>query len=105
MKDKRQVQPDLTRLRAIFFGALVGLFAGAVVSVFRLLIEHLLILVQGVYGWLGQHPWWLIPWALLMVGIAILIGHWVKQTPMIKGSGIPQIEGQLARFFFDLVGC
>ena len=96
MQEKRQIQPDLTRLKAIFFGAIVGLFAGAVVSVFRLLIEHMLILVQGIYGWLGQHPLWLIPWAILLVAMASLIGHWVKQTPMIKGSGIPQVEGQLA---------
>lgn len=96
MQKKQPIQPDLTRLKAIYFGALVGLFAGIVVSVFRLLIEHMLILVQGIYGWLGQHPWWLIPWATLLVGLALVVGRWVKQTPMIKGSGIPQVEGQLA---------
>ncbi|KRO03506.1 chloride channel protein EriC [Levilactobacillus paucivorans] len=96
MKQKRQTPHDLTRLNAILFGALVGLLAGAVVSIFRLIIEHMLTGVQVIYGWLGQHPLWLIPWAILMVAVAVLIGHWVKTTPMIKGSGIPQVEGQLA---------
>ena len=41
----------------------------------------------------------LVPWAILLVLMALMIGHWVKQTPMIKGSGIPQIEGQLAGEF------
>lgn len=96
MKQKQPTQHDLTRLNAIAFGSLVGLLAGAVVSVFRLAIERLLILVQGCYGWLGQHPLWLIPWAILMLVLAVIIGRFTKQTPMIKGSGIPQIEGQLA---------
>ncbi|TOY84782.1 ClC family H(+)/Cl(-) exchange transporter [Levilactobacillus brevis] len=96
MKHQQRTQRDLTRLNAIVLGCLVGLFAGIVVSTFRLIIEHLLSLVQAVYGWLGQHPWGLVPWAILLVLMALMIGHWVKQTPMIKGSGIPQIEGQLA---------
>ncbi|WP_367295242.1 chloride channel protein [Levilactobacillus yonginensis] len=96
MTRKYPIKHDLTRLNAIFFGSIVGLLAGVVVSTFRLAIEHLLTTVQGIYGWLGQHPLWLIPWAVLLVLAAILIGHWGKQTPMIKGSGIPQVEGQLA---------
>lgn len=96
MKHQQRTQRDLTRLNAIVLGCLVGLFAGIVVSTFRLIIEHLLSLVQAAYGWLGQHPWGLVPWAILLVLMALMIGHWVKQTPMIKGSGIPQIEGQLA---------
>lgn len=96
MNEKHTTQRDFTRLRAIGFGSLVGLGAGCVVSLFRLLIEHSLRIMQVVYGWLGHHPGWLLPWAVLLVLVALLIGHWVKQEPMIKGSGIPQIEGQLA---------
>lgn len=96
MKRTAHTQHDLTRLNAIFGGSLVGLLAGAVVSTFRLAIEHLLKVMQGLYGWFGQNPIWLIPWAILLVAVAALIGYWTKQTPMIKGSGIPQIEGQLA---------
>lgn len=96
MKRQHRTQHDLTRLNAIFFGSVVGLLAGVVVSTFRLAIEHLLKFMQGMYGWFGQNPWWLIPWAILLVAVAVLIGHWTKELPMIKGSGIPQIEGQLA---------
>lgn len=96
MEKQERTQRDFTRLRAIGFGSLVGLGAGCVVSLFRLLIEHLLTIMQIAYGWLGQHPLWLVPWAILLVLVALFIGHLVRQEPMIKGSGIPQIEGQLA---------
>jgi len=96
MEKGQTTQRDFTRLRAIGFGTLVGLGAGVVVSLFRLLIEHLLSFMQVAYGWLGHHPLWLVPWAALMVLLAVIVGHWVRQVPMIKGSGIPQVEGQLA---------
>jgi len=89
-------QTNLSRPGAILFGSLVGLLAGLVVSTFRLVIEKLLVVVQMTYHWLGQHPLGLIPWVLLMVILSLIVGHWVHQSPMIKGSGIPQVEGQLA---------
>lgn len=97
MQQQRQTtRHDFTRIQAIGFGGLVGIGAGIVVSAFRLSIEQLLKLMQAIYGWLGGHPMWLLPWAILLVLVAIFIGHLVKRTSMIKGSGIPQIEGQLA---------
>lgn len=87
---------DFTRVQAIWFGILVGIGAGIVVSAFRLSIEQLLKLMRVIYGWLGGHPIWVLPWAILLVLVAVFVGHLVKQTGMIKGSGIPQIEGQLA---------
>lgn len=96
METGQKTQRDFTRLRAIGFGSLVGLGAGIVVSLFRLSIEKLLVLMQITYGWLGEHPLWLVPWAILLVLVAVMIGRWMRTEPMSKGSGIPQIEGQLA---------
>lgn len=96
MQQQPATRHDFTRVQAIGFGGLVGIGAGVVVSAFRLSIEQLLKLMQTTYGWLGGHPWWLLPWAILLVLMAIFVGRLVKRTPMIKGSGIPQVEGQLA---------
>ncbi|MFB9768392.1 ClC family H(+)/Cl(-) exchange transporter [Lactiplantibacillus modestisalitolerans] len=92
----RQRRIDLTRLSAIGRGLLVGLLAGIVVSIFRFCIQRGVQFVQWVYGQILATPWLVIPWIVLSIGVAILVGLFVKQQPDIKGSGIPQVEGQLA---------
>lgn len=87
---------DFTRFGAIGRGLLVGLLAGVVVSVFRYCIERGLRFVQWVYGQILQAPLMVIPWLLVSVLVAVAVGYLVKQQPDIKGSGIPQVEGQLA---------
>ncbi|VDG17897.1 ClC family H(+)/Cl(-) exchange transporter [Lactiplantibacillus mudanjiangensis] len=98
---QRQRQPhqrrlDLTRFSAIGRGLIVGVLAGFVVSVFRFCIEEGLHLVQWCYQQISSNMWLLLPWIGLSVLVAVAIGLLVKQTPDIKGSGIPQVEGQLA---------
>lgn len=87
---------DLTRFGAIWRGLLVGLLSGVVVSIFRFCIERGLKLVQWVYGQIVQTPWLVLPWLAISLVAAILVGLLVKKVPDIKGSGIPQVEGQLA---------
>jgi len=87
---------DLTRFNEIGRGLLVGLVAGVVVSIFRYCIERGLTLVQWVYSQINATPWLVLPWIGLSLLVAFLVGLLVKQTPDIKGSGIPQVEGQLA---------
>ena len=87
---------DLTRFGAIGRGVLVGLIAGVVVSVFRFCIEYGLKLVQWIYGQILATPWLVLPWIGVSVVVALILGLMVKHEPDIKGSGIPQVEGQLA---------
>ena len=87
---------DFTRLGAIGRGLLVGLLSGIVVSIFRFCIEYGLKFVQWVYGQIHQTPGLIIPWLVVSVVVAVFVGLLVKQSPDIKGSGIPQVEGQLA---------
>lgn len=87
---------DLTRFGEIGRGLFVGLLAGVVVSIFRFCIENGLKFVQWVYGQILREPLLVIPWIILSVVIAVFVGRLVKQSPDIKGSGIPQVEGQLA---------
>lgn len=92
VKQQRNQHLALTGLlRAIVIGCLTGF----VVSIFRLSIQHLLAVVTRCFAYFHSHPQWLLPWALLMVVLGLLLGKLAQHNPNIKGSGIPQVEGQL----------
>ncbi|WP_320165182.1 ClC family H(+)/Cl(-) exchange transporter [uncultured Trichococcus sp.] len=76
-------------------GTLVGLSAGFIVSLFRLGIEFILETVIESYHYMQAQPIWLIPWVIFSVAAALIVGKLVKSEPNIKGSGIPQVEGQV----------
>lgn len=83
------------RISYIGKGILVGLVGGMIVSLFRMGIGALVGWVAGVYAHLQENPaglWWWIPLSLL---VAALVGILMKDEPDIKGSGIPQVEGQI----------
>ncbi|MGX7164406.1 ClC family H(+)/Cl(-) exchange transporter [Enterococcus massiliensis] len=86
---------DETRIKYIGKGVLVGACAGFIVSLFRLFIATLSTWVTDAYLFFHEKPLWLIPWILLSSIIAVFVGLLVKSEPDIKGSGIPQVEGQL----------
>ncbi|HJA27192.1 MAG TPA: ClC family H(+)/Cl(-) exchange transporter [Candidatus Limosilactobacillus intestinigallinarum] len=95
MKNIQRDSQTKQLLRAI----LIGLLTGVVVSLFRLAIQHLLILVGKSFQYFHTHPLWLIPWAIGSVVLALLLGWMAQRNPNIKGSGIPQVEGQLTSQF------
>lgn len=86
---------DGTRIGFIGKGIIVGILVGFVVSVFRLAIEMIGELVVKFYLFFHTQPLWLIPWAFVSIALAYFVGRLVKSDPNIKGSGIPQVEGQL----------
>lgn len=78
---------------------IIGLLTGLVVSAFRLIIQHFLQFVKTSFAYFHLHPWWLIAWAAGSVVLALLLGWLAQHYPDIKGSGIPQVEGQLTNQF------
>lgn len=86
---------DNTRILFILRGFLIGILAGFVISLFRLLIELAIEKVTEIYLWLQNNPWGLLPCLAIMLLCGIFLGQLVKADPDIKGSGIPQVEGQL----------
>ncbi|MFK4568235.1 chloride channel protein [Enterococcus sp. UD-01] len=86
---------DGTRIQFILKGVVVGVFVGFIVSLFRLLIEVLGEQVVKLYHFFHEQPLWLVGWVILAVIMALFVGRLVKSEPDIKGSGIPQVEGQL----------
>lgn len=73
----------------------VGLVVGLFISLFRMAVTESLQLVKTMFGYV-QHHLAYIP--LVIAGalmLAWIIGLLIKSDPLIKGSGIPQVEGQL----------
>ncbi|MCQ2010262.1 ClC family H(+)/Cl(-) exchange transporter [Sporolactobacillus sp. STSJ-5] len=87
---------DATRLLFIMEGLLVGLLAGGAVSLFRLFIELSLHFWQYLYRMVPTHLWLIAVFILINGILALIIGMFVRSEPNIMGSGIPQVEGQLA---------
>ncbi|MBU7555790.1 ClC family H(+)/Cl(-) exchange transporter [Pediococcus ethanolidurans] len=92
----KKSSPDRTHLTYILQGCLTGAITGLVVSIFRLSIVNGLKLMLVVYKYLLMTPALIPVWLLLMLLVAIVVGYMGRQYPEIKGSGIPQVEGQLS---------
>lgn len=84
------------KLKIIGWSLLIGLTVGLVVSCFRWLIEYSLENWKQLYA-LARTSWlWLLVVLLLFGVITWLIGWIIKPEPHVKGSGIPEVELQLA---------
>lgn len=80
-------------LNLVLLSVLTGLFAGVVVTFYNMLAHWGEEGSRNLYSLVFEHPAY-IP--LLFLGLAagaFVIGTLVKAVPMIRGSGIPQIEG------------
>ncbi len=85
---------DATRVKFVVQGLVVGLLTGVVISMFRLAIERILVFVQGIYR--APTPGKLALLTAAMVALSLIVAALLKSEPSISGSGIPQVEGQLA---------
>ena len=99
MKTTRIAGLSYSNLRQAGRAVLIGLAAGLVVSLFRWAIQNLLGVVIKAFAYFHGHPVWLLPWTGMSIFIALLLGNLVQKNPDIKGSGIPQVEGQLTGQF------
>lgn len=79
----------------IFKGSLIGLITGFVVSLFRLSIQTILDFIIYLYKLAHSNPIFLLVILLLMIFIGFINATLIKSQPHIKGSGIPEVEGQL----------
>ncbi|MEE1013663.1 MAG: chloride channel protein [Clostridia bacterium] len=87
------------KYRLVWQGILIGIAAGLVVSLYRFLLSYAESFAIHLYTVVRSNLWAV---GLLFVGLAlvgILVGFLTKWQPMIKGSGIPQVEGQILGFF------
>ena len=96
MEQRRRLYSlNYSNSRQIIRAILIGLVTGLVVSLFRLSIQTILKWTIEAFSYFHTHPVWLIPWAIGAIILALILGHMTQKNPNIKGSGIPQVEGQL----------
>lgn len=78
-------------------GIIVGIFSGLIVVLYRFIIEKMEQLSSKVYSFLSQARPFIPLWFIVLAMIALVVELIIKKEPMIKGSGIPQVEGVLLR--------
>ena len=76
-------------------GLLVGAVGGLIVLLYRIALTY-------VGKWLGEalafikgNPLRIAGWFAVLMLLAVLVGKLIKWEPMISGSGIPQVEGEI----------
>ena len=96
---KRVLKTHERKIPIILKSIVVGLVAGIVVVLYRLTLGQAEQLSQKFYAYISGNLSLVAP---LFLGLAVtgtLIGILVRKYPLIGGSGIPQVEGQLLGYF------
>ncbi len=83
------------RLNLLIQGIVVGAASGFLIVLYRITLEKAEALRNYILDLpIEKHR--LIPlWLLLLLIFALVVSYLIKKEPLIKGSGIPQVEGQL----------
>ena len=98
--EERTVRNTIIRYRSFRYalvleGIAVGAISGAVVVAFRYLIGCTDTLLHRILAY-GQANHWFIPvWFAILAVAALIVTLLLKWDPLISGSGIPQIEGEI----------
>ncbi|HIV12295.1 MAG TPA: chloride channel protein, partial [Candidatus Pullilachnospira stercoravium] len=96
-KDTSHILQRAEHLKTILIGEglLVGIVAGFVVLSYRLLLEVAQKLLNRVIAAGHRQPWVFALWFLALVLLAFVVSRLLRWEPLISGSGIPQLEGEM----------
>ena len=76
-------------------GLLVGIVGGLTVLLYRVALSYAGDWLHAILSYIKGRPVRIIGWFLVLVLLAVIVGKLVKWEPMISGSGIPQVEGEV----------
>lgn len=98
---KKSISGTLSRARRfpvllIGEGLLVGGIGGFVVVLYRMALDVAGDWLDEILAYAGQTPWRMAGWFLVLGALAWLGSRLVSWEPLISGSGIPQLEGEMA---------
>lgn len=77
-------------------GLCVGLVGGFVVLLYRVALTFAGDWLVKILSYMKGNPFRCVVWFLILAALAWIVGKLVKWKPMISGSGIPQVEGEIA---------
>lgn len=80
-------------------GVLVGIVAGLVVLLYRVALEYAGHWLTKVLEFTGQSIAYMAMWFVVLLIMALIVSRLVKFEPMISGSGIPQLKGEMTGKF------
>ena len=76
-------------------GLIVGGIAGLVIVLYRMFLEYAGQWMNMILAFCRGNPVRIAGWFLALLVLAWLVGRLLKYEPMISGSGIPQLEGEM----------
>lgn len=77
-------------------GLCVGLIGGFIVLLYRVALTFAGNWLIKILSYIKGNPFRCVVWFLILMALAWIVGRLVKWEPMISGSGIPQVEGEVA---------
>ena len=83
------------RYRLVAQGIVVGAAAGLVAVLFRYILQQAGVLLQEAVDFGARRPWFIPVWFAVLLAAAGLVALLLRWEPLISGSGIPQVEGEL----------
>lgn len=100
MAQNHSISKTLERFRSFRYtlvleGVAVGALSGFVIVLFRLILEHADMLLKGALEYGKENAWFIPVWLCILAAFSYLVYRLVKWEPMISGSGIPQVEGEM----------
>lgn len=77
-------------------GLCVGLIGGFIVLLYRVALTFAGNWLIKILSYIKGNPFCCVVWFLILMALAWIVGRLVKWEPMISGSGIPQVEGEVS---------
>ncbi len=76
-------------------GLLVGIIGGLIVLLYRVALGFAGEWLERILEYIKGRPLAILGWFVVLAVLALIVGKLIKAEPMISGSGIPQVEGEV----------
>lgn len=87
--------PHRFSISIVYHGLLVGICAGCITVIYRLLLNHAESMLFHIIHYTKGHPIRIVIWFFVLIFLGIIVGKLVAWEGMSSGSGIPQVQGEM----------
>lgn len=96
-KDTSHILKRAAHFPSVFIGEglAVGVISGLVVLSYRIALKYANIWLHAILRWANGSPGRMALWMLALTCMALVVGRLLTKEPLISGSGIPQLEGEV----------